>query len=264
MNVFNRIVMVLAILLGLFLVLFAMLRSLDAINIVRANLDYLEQSLFDDQFYYGFLLVLGILEFVLLILFWLEIRRTKRKTVRIKTRGGGKTQLGVESVVQSLEYRIDELAGVRKVKPDIISRGRNIKVRIDLDTSPSVNIPVLTDQIMVLCHDIVEGQLGVKIHGKVEINVRHEPYPRGTMPPTGPLGEEPITSPPTAARRLPVSEPEPLAPVASGAPVAFGAPAPSSVPVEPASMDVGDSEPSPSTPDQVSEDESQEDSSSDW
>lgn len=216
MNIVNRIVMVLAILLGLFVVLFVMIRPIDAVDLVRANLDYFAQGLFDDQSFFIFLAATGALEFVLLVLFWLELRRPRRKTVRIKTKGGGTAQLGVQSVAQSLEYRIDELAGVRKVRPSITSRGRDIRVAIDLDTSPSVNIPVLTDQIMDLCHDIVERQLGVKIHGKVKINVRHEPYPRGTMPPTTPMGEEPIVPPPVAM--------EPAAPapvVVETAPVEF-------------------------------------------
>lgn len=216
MNILNRIMMVLAILLGLFVVLFVMIRPIDAVDLVRTNLDFFAQSLFDDQSFLIFLAATGALEFVLLILFWLELRRPRRKTVRIKTKGGGTAQLGVQSVAQSLEYRIDELAGVRKVRPSITSRGRDIRVAIDLDTSPSVNIPVLTDQIMDLCHDIVERQLGVKIHGKVKINVRHEPYPRGTMPPTAPMGEEAIVPPPVAM--------EPAAPapvVVETAPVEF-------------------------------------------
>ncbi|MGC9361112.1 MAG: hypothetical protein ACP5G7_12220, partial [Anaerolineae bacterium] len=68
--------------------------------------------------------------------------------------------------------------------------GNSVKVQLDLDTSPSVNIGLLTDQIVDMVHDIVEGQLGLKIAGKVRVNVHHEPYPKGTMPPTQPLGTE--------------------------------------------------------------------------
>lgn len=210
MNVFNRIIMIVCILVSLAVVALVMRDPLWAIDMARTGLDAFELAVFSEQSYYIFLAATGFYELVLVILFWLEVRRTKRKTVRIKTRGGGKAQLGVQSVAESLEYRIDELAGVRKVEPHIVSRGRDVQVRIDLDTSPSVNIPVLTDQIMDLCHDIVVGQLGVKIHGKVVINVRHEPYPRGTMAPTGPLGVEAVSTPPvleTGSRGPRVIEP---------------------------------------------------------
>ena len=246
MNVLNRILMVLAILLGLFVVLFVMIRPVDAVDLVRANLDYFAQGLFDDQFFFIFLAATGALEFVLLVLFWLELRRPRRKTVRVKTKGGGTAQLGVQSVAQSLEYRIDELAGVRKVRPSITSRGRDIRVAIDLDTSPSVNIPVLTDQIMDLCHDIVERQLGVRIHGKVQINVRHEPYPRGTMPPKAPMGEKSITPPPAMMQP---AAPEPV--VAKATPEE----------VEPAPLG---EETSPEEPAPEAEQHDQEDASAGW
>ena len=195
MNAFNRIVMVLGILLWLAVAVCLMLYPLEAVDLARANLDYFKEAIFGDQFFLMFLIGLGVFALFLVILLWLEVRRPRRKSVRITTKGGGAAQLGVESIVQSLEYRIDELAGVRKVSTDIQSRGRDVAVGVDLDTSPSVNIPVLTSQIVDLCHDIVEGQLGVKIHGKVQIRVTHEPYPRGTMPPTGPLGEEAVNAP---------------------------------------------------------------------
>jgi len=222
-NVFNRIVMVIVILALLFLVLFVMIRPLDAVAIARANLDYFEQGLFDNQFFLWFLTVLGVVEFILLVLFYLELKQRRRRTVRVKTKAGGNAQLGVQSVAESLEYRIDELAGVRQVRPRIVSRGRDVEVAVDLDTSPSVNIPVLTDQITELCRDIVTRQLGVKIKGKVKINVKHEPYPKGTMPATGPLPEKAVVSP--------KSQPAAVEPVAA-APAPLAAPA-APKPVEP-------------------------------
>ena len=203
MNVFNRIVIVLGILVWLAILFFVAAQPLETVDLVKFNFDYFGTALLDLQIYYAFLGVVGGLALLLLVLLWLEVRRPKRKVVRIKTTKGGKAYLGVQSVTQSLEYRIDELAGVRQVRPHITSLGRDVKVVIDLDTSPSVNIPVLTDQIVDLCHDIVEGQLGVKIHGKVEVDVSHAPYPRGTMPPTEPFGGEAVAVPPTPPQAQP-------------------------------------------------------------
>jgi len=195
MNVFNRIIMVLGILAALVVVTYLMVDPYGAVMILRNGLDAFDRLLYTDQFYTFFLLGLGGTVLLLLILLWLELRRAHYKTARIKTQHGA-AELGVQSVAQSLEYRIDELAGVRKVRTHVVSHGRDVGIRVDLDTSPSVNIPVLTEQIANLCQDIVEGQLGVRIHGKVQINVKHEPYPKGTMPPTAPLGVEPVTQPP--------------------------------------------------------------------
>jgi len=200
LNVFNRIVMVLVIIVCLVVIPILMTFDLEVISQARMALDTFEAGLYDARFSMIFIIVCGVLLFLLLILLWLEMRRPRRKTVHIKAASGGDAQMGIQSVSQSLDYRIDELAGVRKVQSHIVSRGRDVDVTVDLDTSPSVNIPVLTDQIISLCRDIVETQLGIKIHGPVKVNIRHEPYPRGTMHSTGALAKEPVNAPPTGIK----------------------------------------------------------------
>jgi len=198
MRVFNRIVVILGILIGIVGALFLVTYPIEAVKAAQANISLFEESLFNEQFRLYFIIGVAVWVVILLILLILELRRPRRKAVKIRTDSGANAVLGVNSVAQSLEARIDELAGVRKVTPHVKSRGKDVEVAVDLDTSPSVNIPVLTDQVVNLCRDIVEGQLGVKIHGKVLINVHHEPYPRGTMPPTQPLprGAETIATQP--------------------------------------------------------------------
>ncbi|HHX66319.1 MAG TPA: alkaline shock response membrane anchor protein AmaP [Chloroflexi bacterium] len=220
MRIFNRIIVTLGIVLLLALILLFLLVPIQTITAVRAGLDTFERYLFVDQFYYIFLGVLAVSALILLWLLYMELRRPRRRTVRIKSQEGGTAQLGVESIAQSLEYRIDELAGVRRVSSDIVSRGKDVDVIVNLDTSPSVNIPVLTDEIVRLSRDIVEGQLGVRIHGNVLVNVTHEPYPRGTMPPTGPLGEEPVI-PPRGAEPPPAPARRGLDPSASSSAIEF-------------------------------------------
>ncbi|MBC7237893.1 MAG: hypothetical protein H5T69_18780, partial [Chloroflexi bacterium] len=105
MNVFNRIVMIIGILIWLFLILFLMIRPEDAISYLRSGLQLLEENAFDPDFFYIYLGILAALELILLILLWLEIRRTRRKTVRIKTQSGSSAELQIQSVAQSLEYR---------------------------------------------------------------------------------------------------------------------------------------------------------------
>jgi hypothetical protein len=181
-NTFNRIVMVLGTLICLAAVSLVVLLPLDAVKVARVSLDEFERMLYDGGSYTMFLAAAGGTLFLLLVALVLELRRPRRRFVRIKTQGRGNAQLDVESITQSLEYRVDELAGVRQVRTRIKSRGKSVDVALDLDTSPSVNIPVLTEQVVNLAQDIVEEQLGLAIHGQVRVNIKHEPYPRGTMP----------------------------------------------------------------------------------
>ncbi|MGI6381539.1 MAG: alkaline shock response membrane anchor protein AmaP [Anaerolineae bacterium] len=229
MNVFNRIVVVLLFLGLIALAVFAVARPLQLLDWAQTNLALFGEQVFDAAFWQMFSIGAYVLIALLVILLWLEVRRRRRKTVRVKTRAKSDAQLALDSVAHSLEYRIDELAGVRKVVPKIRSYGKSAAIQLDLDTSPSVNIGLLTDQIVDMVHDIVEGQLGLKIAGKVHVNVHHEPYPKGTMPPTQPLGPEGemrptvVESKPEARRRpeparrpavqapAPAPEPEPVA-----------------------------------------------------
>jgi hypothetical protein len=211
MNVFNRIVMILSILFWIALVVFAMLDPLTLISLARNDLDYYEWAIPGDQFFYTYIAGAGVLLLFLLILLWLEIRHRRYKTVRIRGKGRGTGELSIDSVAQSLEYRVDELLGVRKVRPRVTSRGKDVLIVLDLDTSPTVNIPILTEQVVKLCQDVVEGQLGLRIHGKVRVNITHEPYARGALPVAKPVGRE-------RARRLgiverPTMAPSPVEPV---------------------------------------------------
>ena len=213
MNAFNRIVMILSILLWIALVVFTMLDPLSVIYFASDNLDYYEQAIFDEQSFYVFIAGSGVLLLVLLVLLWLEIRRRRYKTVRIRTKGRGTGELSIESVVQSLEYRVDELPGVRKVRPRVTSRGRDVGIALDLDTSPTVNIPVLTEQVVKLCEDVVEGHLGLKVHGRVRVSITHQPYPRGAMPVAEQVGTERPRRPAIEERpRVAPTQPEPAQP----------------------------------------------------
>jgi len=203
-NIFNRIVMVVLLLVLIVLVALMLIRPDIVSDAATRSVNYVTEGIRDNWFYQWFLLIGGAVLLLLLVLLVLELRKPRRKLVRIKTQEGGTARMDISSVAQSIENRVDELAGVRKVKTRITSRGKNVDVAVDLDTSPSVNIPVLTDQIIALTHDIVEGQLGIQIHRRPVINIKHEPYPRGTMPSTKPLPPEPVApTPPTIGQTRP-------------------------------------------------------------
>ena len=217
MRIFNRIIVTLGIVLLLALILLFLLVPIQTITAVRAGLDTFERYLFVDLLYYIFLGVLAVARDPVVASVH-GLRRPRRRTVRIKSRRGHGSWVSIDCPEPG--YRIDELAGVRRVSSDIVSRGKDVDVIVNLDTSPSVNIPVLTDEIVRLSRDIVEGQLGVRIHGNVLVNVTHEPYPRGTMPPTGPLGEEPVI-PPRGAEPPPAPARRGLDPSASSSAIEF-------------------------------------------
>jgi hypothetical protein len=184
MNTFNRVVIIILLLLFAALAVALLLTPYELIRIATTNLEALQEFLlYSEGIYIWYVGILAAFLVLLLVVLYLEIRRTRKKSVLISAESGGKARIGVDSVMHSLEYRIDELPGIRDVRPRIISRGRDVRVIVDLRTSPTVNVPEVTQQIVDLAHEIVEGQLGVRIRGKVEVNVAHEPFPRGTLAP---------------------------------------------------------------------------------
>ncbi len=214
MNTFNRIVMIILLLVLAAVTVALLLAPYEAVRIAITSLEALQEFLlYSEGLYLWYVGILAAFLVVLLVLLYLELRRTRQKTVLIRAEGAGKVRIGVDSVMHSLEYRIDELPGIRDVRPRIISRGKDVQVIIDLRTSPTVNIPQVTQQIVDLAHEIVEEQLGVKIRGKVEINVAHEPFPRGTLAPgvAQPQWTEPVaparTEQPAHADASPRGEP---------------------------------------------------------
>lgn len=181
MNVFNRVAMVLIILALFALVVLLVLFPRPIAQFIQTAMGNTLELLNDGQFFIVFVAVCALVLLVLLVFLWMELRRPQLKMVRISAAKSGEAQLGIQSVASSLENRVDELNGVRKAEAQVISHGKDVEVLLNLDTSPSVNVPMLSDQIIELTRNIVETQLGLKIRGKVRINIRHEPYPRGAM-----------------------------------------------------------------------------------
>ncbi len=216
MNVFNRIVMVLILLTLIVAVAFVMMRPVTSASILLGVVHSLRDIVLLMPGSFQVSSAVGVAALVLLlVLLGLEVRPTARRFVQVQTKGRGTANLGLESVANSLEYRIDELEGVRKVVPRLHSRGREVDIVLDVDASPSVNVPSLSEQLISLAHDIVEGQLGLKIHDAVVVNVNYEPYPRGTMPPTQPLGEKGVLRPTMMGPSVdtpPPPEPAPILP----------------------------------------------------
>jgi hypothetical protein len=112
-----------------------------------------------------------------LILLWLELRRPRRKTIRVEKVAGGDARITTESIAQRLAYNIDQLPDVVKVTPTIIGRSRGMDVSLVLETSPDIDVPMKTEEVLQVTKEVVEERLGLRL-GKVEIKIKHAPYPR--------------------------------------------------------------------------------------
>jgi hypothetical protein len=110
---------------------------------------------------------------------WLEVRRPRPKTIKVLKISGGEAELTIDSIANRLEYNIDQLADIIKVKP-VISPGRKgVKVDLELETSPEIEVPMKTEEVQQLTKDIVETRMGLRLDS-VRVLIRHAPYPQPT------------------------------------------------------------------------------------
>jgi hypothetical protein len=183
MNVFNRIVVVLLLLVMLILTIvfmivpeqtFTLLSALSewARDTVKAYMDSQDWPLFTAArvIIGGAILLIGI------ILLWLELRRPRKKIIRVQKMAGGETNITIDSIAQRVAYHIDQLPEVIKVSPRITGRARDVDIDLNLETSPDIDVPMKTEEVLQVTKDVVEGRMGLKL-GKVRINIKHAPYP---------------------------------------------------------------------------------------
>jgi hypothetical protein len=119
----------------------------------------------------------GAVVLVCLFLLWLELRRPRKKTVRVQKLAGGEAHITVDSISQRLAYNIDQLPDVIKVSPEITSRSRGVDIDLLLETSPEIDVPMKTEEVLQVTKEVVGERMGLKL-GKVQVKIKHAPFPK--------------------------------------------------------------------------------------
>ena len=184
MNVFNRLVV-------LFLLVLIILATL-SIAIIPKDTFYLLTGFFDwlrlqsvnymngsDMLLFaaGRVIVGGTIVLLCLIVMWLELRQPRKRTIRTQKLSGGEAHITVDSIEQRLAYNIDQLPDVVKVNPRINGRARGVDVDLLLETSPDIDVPMKTEEVIEVTREIIVERMGLKL-GKVQVKIKHAPYPK--------------------------------------------------------------------------------------
>ena len=119
----------------------------------------------------------GIIIFICLIALWLELRRPRKKTIRVQKLAGGDAYIAVSSIEQRLAYNVDQLPDVIKVTPSIAGRARGVDIDLVLETSPDIDVPMKTEEVLEVTREVVGERMGLRL-GKVQVKIKHAPYPR--------------------------------------------------------------------------------------
>ena len=193
MNTFNRLAMIIillsttvAIIVGILLLLLVPGQLAPIFNNLgtRFALGRGEKNLTDLQFE---VTILALVIFVpALVLFWLEVRRTARDSIRISQVSGGEAHLSTQAVAQSLIYYLGALPGVVRVRPRLAAQGQTVNVRLDLETTPDVDVRSKTEEITSTARSVIEQKLGLKLR-HLYIHLHHSSQARNVpLPPLQP------------------------------------------------------------------------------
>lgn len=183
MNVFNRLVVILLLLLIIMATALIALVPQETFRLTAATFDWLRQGSADyikspDRLLFAGARVIvgGIVVIVCLLVIWLELRRPRKRTIRTQKLAGGEAHITVASIEQRLAYNIDQLPDVVKVVPRINGRSRGVDIDLMLETSPDIDVPMKTEEVLEVTREVISERMGLKL-GKVNVKIKHAPYP---------------------------------------------------------------------------------------
>ena len=126
--------------------------------------------------------IIGLIVFVpSVILLLLELRRPARDSIRISNITGSEAHLSTQAVAQSLIYYIDALPGIVRVRPRLAANQKAVNVRIDVETTPDIDVRAKTAEITQTARNVIEEKLGLKLN-RLNIQIHHAAFPRGMAP----------------------------------------------------------------------------------
>lgn len=184
MNVFNRLIGFLIFLIAFLLLLVLAVIPFQSMAWLQTQIGQLSQwaQSFQASNSLFFLLGrLGLAAIAILVVIPLMIaelpRKKKEPSVRMRTEHG-QIRVTADSIARRLAWHLDQLADVMSVQPIVEPKGDTVNIKIDVETSPEIDVPMKTQEIMLVTREIIEQDMGLKL-GKLDVNLRHAPYPAG-------------------------------------------------------------------------------------
>ncbi len=184
MNVLNRVLMTIVILLAMVIVVIlavAPLRSFDALATFFRNVSTTVTAYQAAHWpiFATAQVILGGGLFILGIAFlWGEFRQPRRRMIRAQKLAGGESHIAVDSITQRLAYNLDQLPDVVNATPRVtgFSHGA-VNLEILLETAPEIEVPMKSEEVLQVTKEIVQDRMGLKL-GKAQIKIKHAPYPK--------------------------------------------------------------------------------------
>lgn len=118
---------------------------------------------------------LAALLFVIAVLIlFLELHRPPIKRLKVQEVTGGQVEVTIEAIVHRLEHEISQIGDVTRVRPRVVAtkKGNVVDLFLEVETTPDVNVPQKTQEIIAAARQVMEERMGLKV-GKIEMRLDH-------------------------------------------------------------------------------------------
>ncbi len=203
MNAANRVVVVVLLLVGMVLCSVLLIVPGPAFGWIAGGFDSLAGYFgrFDvDSASWVYQLSAGIclaavLNFILILLIVLEVRRPKSRSIRVEKASGGEVLISTDLIADRLRYEIDQLPDVLRVRPKVCARRKGVAVQLYVETAAGIDVPEKAERIVAMTRVVLEDRLGLKLARDPFVHLKAIQYPRVTTTPV----KQDAPSPPVLA-----------------------------------------------------------------
>ena len=110
---------------------------------------------------------------VFLPIIWLELTRRGPATVYVRTNSGNAV-LTTNAVERRIAFHLDQLSDIVDVRPEVVAHGKKVDVFLRVRTTPDIEVPMKTEEIIAVTREIVEERMGMRLK-KINVQIDHSP-----------------------------------------------------------------------------------------
>lgn len=116
------------------------------------------------------------------ILLFLELRSTASRHLRVQQVTDGQVEVTGDAIIQRLAHNVLQIADVIDVHPRVTAGKKNsVNVSVELETSPEVNVPKKTQEVIVAVKQVMEEQMGLQV-GAIRVQIDYSRQPIKPQP----------------------------------------------------------------------------------
>ena len=135
---------------------------------------------------------------VTILIFIAELYRPRSKTIRVEKVGGGEVEVSLQTIQDRVQFDVDQLPGVIKVRPQVSTQRGGVVVEVTVESAGETEVPDQASEIIEVVRQAVEERIGVKLARPPKVKLYAAPVPTTTQsqaPVSRQLPPEPLFGP---------------------------------------------------------------------